>query len=185
MKRVLILFCAFVISSSFFGCSTNTTDSEQALNIAQELLLGYDEIISIYDLGNISSDESVIVLDEDMYEYFVVKNNKYKSIDELKESTQRVLSYNFSCSYFFRAFSSEERPLYKDIDGELCRSFGDMTVMCTPQKTDLEIQHFSSEILVFSVSSTERESLNVNYKFIFTALQTKDGWRIDNVVELD
>lgn len=89
MKKILVIFFVFVLSASIIGCSTNTGDLRQAINIARELLTRYDEIISIYDLGNISDDESEIVLDEDGYEYFIVKSDKYKSIDDLKESTQQ------------------------------------------------------------------------------------------------
>lgn len=186
MKKSLAILCIFIFLTSLIGCSINTNVSkEQAINVALELLTNYDEIIRIYDLGNISSDESEIIIDEDNYEYFVVKSDKYKSIDDLKKSTQKVLNYKFSCSHFFRAFSSEERPLYKEINGELCRAVGDMTVLHTPGKSDIIIHHDTQDIIVFSVPSTEGGAFTKSHRYYFTVLNTHEGWRIDNIFELE
>lgn len=185
MKKILVIFFVFVLSASIIGCSTNTGDLRQAINIARELLTRYDEIISIYDLGNISDDESEIVLDEDGYEYFIVKSDKYKSIDDLKESTQQVLNYDFSLSYFYKAFCSEERPLYKEIGGNLCRASGEMAILYTPRKSGIIIHKSLKSCIVFSVPPTEGDALTKDHRYYFTLLNTHNGWRIDNVFELE
>lgn len=185
MKRVVL--CCLVVMVFFLSCQNfaekKYSNIEQANVVVEAMLNEYLEISRIYNTGNISKNENQIVLDEDGYEYFIVISDKYNSIDDLMRYTESVCTFKYAAYYYYCAFSPEERPLYKEIDRKLCRAYGDMSYLLVPDVKTCKVRYSSEKLIEFEVSPVF--PLSEDNKLNFTLLNTKDGWRIDNLYEIE
>lgn len=179
MKKLFICFC-ILLTFPLSGCTSKEIQpSDETKEIIETAIKGYIEIFEIYYLANISENEDAIFYDHDNYQYFVVVSDKYKSIDDLKRKTAQVCTSTYSQRFYTSLLPERERPLYRDINGKLCRAVGDITSSGYPDIKTYQIIYETDNQLLFCVLPVQ--PMGNDSKIYFTVLKQFEGWRIDNV----
>lgn len=120
INKLLILVFTIVLTVTFTGCEeidkNDDINAEDATKIVEEVLPIYNEINTIFN-GFIETKGDVI-MDENGNAYMEVTDEKYKSIDDIKN----LLSSVFTTEYIDERYSKNlesEYPIFKEIEDKL------------------------------------------------------------------
>lgn len=141
MKKTIILLGVILMTILMSACgesqsSKTTISSSEALNetttantlltddavreMIKPILDSAFELYSAYQLGGLDAELPAegVELKADGNSFYPVKSDKFKTIADLKEATEKVYTKRLSEEIYSFAFDSEN-PRYKEIDGVL------------------------------------------------------------------
>ncbi len=176
----LILFFTIVLTV-FTGCEeidkNDDINDEYATKIVEEILPIYHEINTIFN-GYIETKGDVI-MDESSNAYMEVNDEKYKSIDDIRNLLGSVFTAEYIDKKYNKIIESEYPP-FKEMEGKLyvavvsgvIKSPSDNPI----EKIDLLGNNSFSAVLIFGENSPS-EILKSTFYF----KKVNDNWLIDEI----
>lgn len=172
MKRtkIIIICCVFLLLLT--GCQSKK--QEDALKIYQNICADYDEVMRVIYHGLVEVGEEIT--DENGFPYFVLQEEKYNEITEIKDLLVSVFSEKYIEEHLTWVYEGES-PLYKEIEGNLCIAMKDAAGGALPKEyvSTLEV---SDEQMILLMKKTDET--DETYKIYLT--KCADRWVIDNIM---
>lgn len=151
----------------------------RAQKIIDNIMPLYKEMNRLIYAGlDIYSDE---IIDEKGQIYFLVKDDKYDSVEDIKAAIEAVLTENLINHNYYSWVLGGDYPYYKNIEGKLCQAMID--AVCTPLLPEVKgIKQISENEMILNMQEDTDDGL----KEVLVTLKNIDGnWKFDDFTYLN
>lgn len=153
----------------------NDEEIKKAQKIIDDLMPLYREMNRLI-YGGLDTYSEEIIEEESGHIYFVVKDNKYSSIDDIRSVMENVLTKDFISHSYYNWVLGGDYPYFKEVDGKLCVAMLD--AVSTPLLSEVKgVNQMSESEMVLLM----QEDTDDGIKDVLVTLKNVDGnWRIDS-----
>lgn len=158
---------------------------EEARSVWDALYPGYREICTIFYTGTAFEEVGIERTDEKGNTYVQVKSEKYKTLKDVSDATEKVFTKDFAERKLYRTSpdlaAEGVPPMLKEFDGSLYRLMADAPYTAELEPDTFKVEKFTDSELQFSMEGELAE----RFLRTFTLVKTDGGWRIDDVKNTD
>lgn len=152
-------------------------EKEDLLPVVTELISKGEEVYDLFFEGNLPVEEEQKKEDSS---FCPVISDQFRSIDDLKTFTESVFTKSFATGTFYSSCIEGDYPVYKMIDGKLCRNIdvGGLNRQIQWLPDTMEIVTQAENTIKITMDATLPTSERVEKEL--TLVRENGEWRLDS-----
>ena len=164
-----------MVTPPITASDVNDQELAEVQKIIDELMPAFREMKKLIS-GGLDTRGAEVIEDENGDIYFVLQDDVYKSVEDIRTAMESVLTERFIMDNRYYRIIHGNYPLYKDIDGKLCTAMMDYPVSHWYSEV-LGIEQRSDTEMILRMQCEDGEGL----KDVLVTIKNIDGnWRIDD-----
>lgn len=173
------------------GCNkqeeaTTPTDNvilsdEECINLVKQNITSVLSIVDLYSIGLdvVDGTKEGEIYDKDQNIYHEVNSDTIKSIQDIKDQTEKVFQVDCAQRLFYDQLLEAEYPMYQEIDGKLCIAMMEVTSIMSIDQDTLTIEEISEDSFVANYKQVDPKTATVHITFC----KDQDQWLVKDIVE--